>query len=72
MEKSVPLSVDMEEALNKAISNINGLELTVLYLKIYQGFTLKEISKKLAISHESIRLYLKHISDKVKDDGQII
>ena len=48
----------MHEALQKAIKNLSALELMILYLKIERNYTLKEIGKKLCLSHEMVRIYL--------------
>ena len=48
----------MHEALQKAMKNLSALELMILYLKIEKNYTLKEIGRKLCLSHEMVRIYL--------------
>lgn len=48
-----------------AHTNLTALQQVILYLRIERGLTLREISDKLCISHQSI-------SNKIKEIGRIL
>jgi len=55
-------------ALEDTISELNSLDVLIFYLRINRNLTLKEISNKLAISHECVRKHLQTIFSIVREN----
>ena len=62
---------DVLECIQSVISELNGLELVVFYLKIERGLSIQDIGKRLGLSHEGIRKIYKKIIAKIKKDYEI-
>lgn len=65
------MNIDAEtvrSVLQKSLKKLTALELLIFYLRIEKNLTLKEISQKICMSHEMVRLYLKRIYAVIKGD----
>jgi len=58
---------DLYSILNEKISGLSENERKVINLKYYQSYTLREISKKMGVSHEKIRQIQKKAIRNLRD-----
>lgn len=47
---------------------MSPLEVLILYLKLEKNLTLREISRRLCLSHEAIRQHLQQAYDEIKKE----
>ena len=55
-----------EKAIKYSIKHFNGLQIVIFYLRIEKNLTLKQIAKKLCITHQAISYRLKEIYKKIE------
>jgi len=64
--------IDTSERLAKAIKNLDFRAKQIVYMKFYEGYTNKEISKKLAISETNVGTIVYRSVNKLKMDKNLI
>ncbi len=58
----------ISDSLQKSLKRMNALEMLIFYFRIEKNLTYKEISQKLCISQEMVRLHLKKIYEYIKKE----
>lgn len=56
------------DSFKKLVPQLSMLELVICHLKLEKNISLKDIGKLFGMSHENVRLKLKKIYKKIKDD----
>lgn len=59
---------DLNISFLKILKNMSAFEVFLLYLRVYKGLKLYDMADIFFVSHESIRLYLNKIYERIRNE----